>query len=259
MTYTLITGATGGLGRSFAEVFARNRHNLILTARNSAALDELKAHITKTHDVDVVVFPSDLSQSDAPQKLFDFLTQSGYTVDNLVNNAGFGDCRELVEDSDRIYKNMINVNISALSDLSHLIGKQMKDNGFGHILNVASVAAFFPGTYMATYYASKAYVLSFSQAMHEELKPYGVSVTALCIGPTSTGFEKRANLENSNMFKLFNPKSPTNVAEYAYKSMQKSKPTAYYGIQAKTLNALSHISPLCLARKATIIINKSKI
>lgn len=259
MTYTLITGATGGLGIKFAEHFARHKHNLIITARNNSELTALKSKLEENHNIDVIPFAADLSQQDAPQKIFDFINENNYTIDNLVNNAGFGDCREFVEDSSRIYKNMINVNISALSDLSSLIGKHMKDNGCGHILNVASVAAFFPGSYMAVYYASKAYVLSFSQALYEELKPYGVSVTSLCIGPTSTGFEKRANLENSNMFKLFKPKSPKKIAEYAYKAMQKSKPTAYYGIQAKLLNFLSHISPLCLARKVTILINKPKI
>lgn len=255
MTYTLITGASSGIGRELAYVFAKNSNNLIITARNEKELNSLKLELEKEYGIQVIIIVADLSRPDACGNLYEKTQQEGYIIDNLINNAGFGDCSEFVECDSEKYKNLIQVNIASLCELTRLYGKEMKQQERGRILNIASIAAFCPGPYMACYYASKSFVLSFSQAVYEELKPYGVSVTALCLGPTSTHFEQTANLEKANMFKFFKPKSPKDVALYAYKCMIKGKCTAYFSLQAKALNIISRLMPNFIARKFSKMIN----
>lgn len=253
--YTLITGASGGIGKEFAELFAKDGHNLILVARNEKKLLSVKKKLETRYGIRIVVIVLDLSKQNAAEKLHAYTAQKQYVVDHLVNNAGFGDWGEFLKADWERQNEMIQVNLLALMRLTYLYGRDMKKKKKGRILNVASVAAFCAGPYMSVYYASKAFVLSFSQAVHEELKQYGVSVTALCPGPTKTGFEAAACLKNSKMFTLLPVESAKAVAKCGYKSMQKGHPLAYSGLVTQWGNVASRIVSKRVARKFAKQIN----
>lgn len=253
--YALITGASGGIGKELAELFAKDGHNLILVARNEKKLIGVKKKLETRYGIRVVVIVLDLSKQNAAEKLHAYTTQKQYVVDHLVNNAGFGDWGEFLEADWERQNEMVQVNLFALMRLTYLYGRDMKKQRKGCILNVASVAAFCAGPYMSVYYASKAFVLSFSQAIHEEAKKYGVSVTALCPGPTKTGFETTAQLKNSKMFTLLPVESAKAVAKCGYKAMRKGQPLAYSGLVTKYGNVASCIVSKRIARKVAKQIN----
>ncbi len=253
--YTLITGASGGIGKELAELFAKDGHNLILVARNEKKLIGVKKKLETRYGIRVVVIVLDLSKQNAAEKLHAYTTQKQYVVDHLVNNAGFGDWGEFLEADWERQNEMVQVNLFALMRLTYLYGRDMKKQKKGRILNVASAAAFCAGPYMSVYYASKAFVLSFSQAIHEEAKKYGVSVTALCPGPTKTGFETTAQLKNSKMFTLLPVESAKAVAKCGYKAMRKGQPLAYSGLVTKYGNVASCIVSKRIARKVAKQIN----
>ncbi len=190
---TLITGASSGIGAELAHVFAEHGHELVLTARREAELEALAGAIAAAGHARPLVLPLDLVQRDAVARLAAALTASGVEPDNVVNNAGFG----LAGDAAAIDRDdqlaMIDLNMRALTELSLAFADSLVRHR-GGLLNVASIAGFLPGPGMAVYYASKAYVLSFSEALHQELKARGVRVTALCPGPVATGFQARAGL-----------------------------------------------------------------
>ena len=219
VTYTLITGASGGIGYEFARVFAKENHNLILVARNIDKLEHIKKELELKYKIIVKVFSIDLSERDAANELYNKVNNSRLNVDNLVNNAGVGDWAGFLDSNwDRQY-DMVQLNITSLMQVTYLFGNDMKENGAGHILNLSSVAAFSAGPYMSNYYASKGYILSFSQSIAEELKDTNVKVTAYCPGPTSTGFEKEAGMKESKMFTFIKPAKAKSVAEYGYKKI----------------------------------------
>jgi hypothetical protein len=198
-------------------------------------------NVLKLQGVDIVVIPADLSDEIQRKKCMD--TLATYKIDILFNNAGFGDFGDFVEADWSKLNMLLQLNIVALTEFAYVVGGQMRQNTFGHIVNVASVAAFFPGPKMATYYASKAYVLSLSQALAHELKPYGVSVTALCPGPTASGFQKAANLEKSNLFKDITLPTSASVAAFAYKKMMRGTVVAIPGASNKIQVQLPRIFP----------------
>ncbi len=195
----LITGASSGIGYEFAKVFASNGFNLILAARGKDALDNIAAELSAKHGITALVFAKDLSLPDAPDDLYNDLQKQGITVDILVNNAGFATYGYFTDIPLDKELQLLQLNIVALTHLTKLFLPGMKTRGYGKILNLASTAAFQPGPLMAVYYASKAYVLSFSEAISEELHGTGVSVTAFCPGPTELGFQKRAAMEESKL------------------------------------------------------------
>ena len=254
-TYALITGASSGIGRELAEVFARDRHNLILVARSEEKLEKLAAALQKKYGIDAAAMPADLSVPDAAERLHEKTKERGYEVDNLVNSAGFGDWGGFLDSDWKRQSDMVQVNITALMQMTGLYGKDMRKRGFGHILNLSSVAAFCAGPYMSVYYASKGYVLSFSQAVAEELAGTGVTVTALCPGPTSTGFESAAQMKNSKMFTSLHTATAKEVAEYGYRAMQKGKVTAFHGRVTKAVNIGSRLFSRKAVRKAALWIN----
>ena len=196
----LITGATGGLGREFAMLAAADGCDLVLIARSESALADLGAEIGKKFPVRCYILPCDLSYPGAAQYVFGFVREEGIRVDILINNAGFGDFGPVAESDLARLEQMMQVNMAALVGLTRLLLPSMLAHGYGRILNVASLAAFQPGPLMAVYYASKAFVLSFSEALAFECRGTGVTVTALCPGPTRTGFEKNARAEQSGLF-----------------------------------------------------------
>ncbi len=200
MTTTLITGASAGLGEGFARSFAADGHDLILTARRADRLEALATELRETHGVAVHVFAADLGDPAAPDALLAAIAAAGLSIDTLVNNAGFGARGGVAELDGARQLRMIDLNCRALVALSQGVLPQMIARRSGGILNIASVAAFQPGPWMAVYYASKAFVLSFSEALHEEVKDKGVRVAALCPGPTRTEFADIAGIGDTPLF-----------------------------------------------------------
>lgn len=254
--YTLITGASGGIGWELARQFAAGGHPLILVARSESRLLEKQALLQEEFHVDVQVLPQDLTQPNAAQAVFDATASHGWTVDILVNNAGFGDFVSFADADWQHQADMVTLNVTALMQLTHCFARSMREQGGGRILNVASLAAVAPGPYMATYYATKAFVLSFSEAMSEELAEYGITVTALCPGPTESNFETAANLKSGgNLFSALPVESAEKVARRGYKATMKGRVVKYCGITVCVMSFLSRLTPRWLNRKATKRIN----
>ncbi len=245
----LITGASAGIGLEFAKIFAKEKYDLVITARNETKLNELANEIKNNHNVNVKVIAKDLSKQNAGEEIFDILKNESIVTDVLINNAGFGvfDNYWNVELQDE--KNMLQVNIMALAELTNLFAKDMVNRGGGKILNVASTAAFQPGPTMAGYYASKAFVLSYSQAVDFELRKKGVQVSTLCPGPTITEFQIRANMEDLNLFKKGFTMSAEEVAQIGYNGLMKGKPVIIAGAMNKISAMSSKISPSKVSMK----------
>ncbi|GGO35937.1 SDR family NAD(P)-dependent oxidoreductase [Deinococcus humi] len=201
----LITGASGGIGESLARQLAARKINVILVARTVSKLEALASELRSTSGVQATVFAQDLTAQDAAQRIETHVQELGLTVDFLVNNAGFASYGEFHTLPRQHELDMIQVNITALTELTHRFLPGMVERRRGRVLNVASTAAFLPGPLMAVYYASKAYVLSFSEALNEELRDSGVHVTALCPGPVETGFQNRAQMQDSRLIAGSNP------------------------------------------------------
>ncbi len=200
MATALITGASAGLGTHFALALAREKYDLILVARREDRLQQLAQLVRKKHGVNAHVMAADLAKKNAVGKLVEGVSRQGLGVDLLINNAGFGARGAFAEMDRAMQARMIDLNCRALVDLCHGFLPDMLANRSGAILNVASTAAFQPGPWMAVYYASKAFVLSFSEALHEEVKGQGVSVSALCPGPVHTEFGGLAGMDDIAMF-----------------------------------------------------------
>lgn len=224
----LITGASGGIGYELAKLFARDSYNLVLVARSTDKLAQLAAELEKAYQIRASVVAADLSQPGGPDQVFAATQKAGIEVDVLVNNAGFGQFGFYVETDLQEELQQIQLNIVSLTHLTKLYIRPMIERRHGRILNVASTAAFQPGPLMAVYYATKAYVLSFSAALSNELRGTGVTVTCLCPGPTTTEFHKRAAMDLSNMMKAPFMDAKT-VAEIGYRAMLKGKPTVIAG------------------------------
>lgn len=225
----LITGASGGIGYELAEIFAREGYDLVLVARSADKLAAAKNDLEARYPISVEVLIKDLSLKNAPEEIYQALADSSEHIDILVNNAGVGDFGAFAQsDLDR-QDNMIQINIMALMHLTRLFLAPMLEKGAGKILNVASTAAFQPGPMMSVYYATKAFVLSFSEALAKELEGSGVTVTTLCPGPTETGFVAAASLENSKLFQNMKVATAEEVAACGYKALMKGKPVAVQG------------------------------
>ncbi|ULH17155.1 SDR family oxidoreductase (plasmid) [Deinococcus sp. KNUC1210] len=201
----LITGASGGIGESFARLLAARRIDLVLVARTASKLEALAQELSAAHGVQAVVIAQDLTHPDAAQNIETRVQQLGLNIDFLINNAGFASYGEFRTLPLRHELDMIQVNIAALTELTHRFLPGMVERRRGRVVNVASTAAFLPGPLMAVYYASKAYVLSFSEALNEEVRGSGVNVTALCPGPVATGFQDRAQMQDSKLLDAGNP------------------------------------------------------
>jgi short-subunit dehydrogenase len=226
----LITGASGGIGYEFAKLFAKDHYNLVLVARSGEKLNQLANELQTQHGIRVTVAPIDLAEPAAPKFLFDQLRRERVDVDILVNNAGFGVFGEFSQMPEAEILDQIQLNITALTRLTKLFLAPMIERGAGRIMNVASTAAFQPGPLMAVYYASKAYVLSFSEALANELRPSGVTVCCFCPGATNTGFAKRAGLEGSRLFKQVGAMNVAAVASDGYRGMMAGRTLVISGM-----------------------------
>jgi uncharacterized protein len=196
----LITGASGGIGEEFARKFAQNGYNVILVARNEDKLKALKQELENTTSSTVYILKADLSVQDEVTRIYQLLQSEQMEVDILINNAGFGLFGEFTDTDLSQELNMIDLNIKTVTHLTKIFLSDMVKRNSGKIMNVASTAAFQPGPLMAVYYATKAYVLSFSEALANELQGTNVNVSVLCPGATETGFSNRARLQESKLF-----------------------------------------------------------
>ena len=238
----LITGASSGIGLDLARIFAAKKFDLLLTARTEAKLRELARELERQHKIEAHVIVSDLALPDGPHRIFSEIVRLGLPIDNLVNNAGFGAYGEFKDIRLQEELDMIQVNVASLTHLTNLALPQMVKRERGRIMNVASTAAFQPGPLMAVYYATKAYVLSFSEALANEVRPYGVTVTCLCPGATSTGFAARADMEKSRLFKM--PKMTSRaVAMAGYKGMMRGRTLVVPGLLNKVMAQSVRVSP----------------
>ncbi|SHO44390.1 SDR family NAD(P)-dependent oxidoreductase [Anaerocolumna xylanovorans] len=237
----LITGASKGIGRELAILFAKQGYDLVLIARSKELLVGLSKKLDKQYGVAVTVIEKDLTNLEAPEEIWEEL--KGREVDVLVNNAGFGDYKEFAHSEWEKQYFMIQLNITALMHMTRLFLPAMVERGEGKILNLASTAAFLPGPNMSVYYATKAAVLSFSQAVSREVRKSNVTVTALCPGPTSTNFENAAGLVNSKLFHSLKVTSARKVAVYGYKALMRGKTVAVEGLSNKLLVLGAKLAP----------------
>lgn len=243
--FALITGATAGIGYELAKLFAADHFNLALVARNEARLKNVANELQKTHKIEVIVIAKDLSDSAAPREIFDALRTTPVSV--LVNNAGFGSQGAFAEEKLELSLNMMHVNTDSLVQLTHYFLEPMLKRQQGRILNVASTAAFQPGPFTNIYYATKAFVLSFSVALAEELSGTGVTVTSLCPGFTRTEFHERAGFKRSSRW--LQMMSAADVARIGYEGLMNGKRIVIPGMMNKLTAAVSRrLSPIFTAR-----------
>jgi short-subunit dehydrogenase len=229
----LITGASGGIGYDLAQSFAQDGYDLVLVARNEAKLRQIKTEWEECYKIQIQVLAKDLMLAAVPQEIFETLCFKNISIDVLVNDAGFGWKGNFAEMNSADIMEMIQVNITALTLLTRLFLPEMLKRKSGKILNVASTAAFQPGPEMAMYYASKAFVLSFSEALSEEVRGTGVSVTTLCPGPTNTNFQQRAKMANTQLFRKMSVMDSKTVAAIGYRGLMKGKRVIIPGIVNK--------------------------
>lgn len=242
----LLTGASSGIGLELSRIFAQNQYDLILVARSVQKLESLAAELKEKHQINVTVIPTDLSQPAAAQTLFDIVQDKNLQVDILVNNAGYGIQADYHEADLPDQIGMMQLNIVTLSVLTRLFLPQMVARKSGKILNVGSTGSFAPVPSMAVYGASKAYVLSFSQAIAEELRSSGVTVTALCPGMTITGFQERSGVGDAFLTRIATM-SAVDVANIAYKALMRGKRIIIPGFFNKVLIFLTGLTPRRLA------------
>lgn len=249
--WALVTGASGGIGYELSRQFARHGFNVILVARNAARLAEVAQELEKQHQVGTLVLPEDLSHPAAAREIYSNVRKRDISVEVLINNAGFGDLGRFGEAEWEVQRQMLQVNVTTLVELTRLFLPEMVCRKSGRILNIGSTGSFTPVPFMAIYGASKAFVLSFSEALSAELEGTGVTVTALCPGVTATHFARRAKTENTVLVRL-NQMTAEDVARTGYLAAMKGKPRVVPGWFNKLLIGSLRFSH----RTATLKLNK---
>ncbi|HEV3092344.1 MAG TPA: SDR family oxidoreductase [Candidatus Cybelea sp.] len=238
MSIAIVTGASGGFGLEFSKLLAADQHDLVLIARSTDKLETIAAELRERHGVRVVVLTADLSEPGAAATVFAQVPR----CDILINNAGFATNGRFEEIPQERVRDEISLDVLALTELTRLYLPGMRERGAGRILNVASTAGFLPGPFMAVYYACKAYVISFSQALAEELRGTGVTVTCLAPGASATGFAERAGTKNTLLFKLPQGSAPA-VARAGYLGMMRGRDLVVPGPSNKLVQYASRFSP----------------
>ncbi len=239
----LITGASSGIGLEMAKIFANENIDLVITARREERLQDLKSELEETQSIQVYIFVSDLSDRDAPSQLYNFCKENNLQIDYLINNAGIGDYGFFWESNWDKTETMLDLNIKSLTHLTRLFLPDMIERNSGRVMNVASTASFQPGPLMSVYYASKHYVLAFSEALANELSDHGITVTVLCPGPTKSEFQENANMLKSKLMDRLPMPDSREVAEYGYKSMMNGKRVAVHGVTNKIMSKLVVLFP----------------
>ena len=244
----LITGASSGIGLELAKLFARDHYQLVLVARSREALEKLATDLKTNFGASAMIVVVDLSLPQAVEEVASFIDQKHIAIDVLVNNAGFGDFGYFKDTDWAKEEQMMRLNMIALTHLTKIFVRKMVARGQGKILNVASAAGFLPGPLMAVYYATKAYVLHFSEAVANELKGTGVSMTILCPGPTASGFQQMAGLEESGMVRGKKLPTSASVAKSGYRALQKGRTIVITGLKNKCMIELLRITPRFFVR-----------
>jgi short-subunit dehydrogenase len=252
----LVTGASVGIGRDLAELFARDGHDLVLVSRNEGQLNTLAGKLRADFGVEARVIPKDLSLPGAAQEIFDQVEAAGVSVEFLVNNAGFGSVGPFAQSDVMTQVGMVQVNIAALVHLTRLFLPPMIKGGSGRIMNLGSIAGFMPGPGMAVYYATKAFVLSFSEALATELKGTSVTVTAVFPGPTATEFGKRAGMTSTKLFAT--SMDSMSVARIAYLATMRGRRAVATGWTNKILASLPRFFPRRFAAAITAKLNRNR-
>lgn len=242
----LITGASSGIGYELSKNFARNAYNLVLVSRTKEQLDAISKELENEYAIQTKVIPKDLSKPDAPQELYDEIVADGIEIAVLVNNAGVGLNGKFVDISAEKQLELIQLNITSLTMLCKFFGADMVKKRSGRILNVASTAAFQAGPIMSTYYASKSYVLLFSEGINNEFAQDGVDVSVLCPGPTNTGFGDRAEMKDTKILNVPWMMNAAEVAEIGYAGLMNRKKLIIPGFMNKTLAFSSRLMPRSL-------------
>jgi uncharacterized protein len=245
--YTLITGGSEGIGFELAKLFAADKNNLIIAARNKYKLEDIKNSLEKEYGIIVEIIECDLSVDKACEKIIEFVEEKNFIVDNLINNAGIGSFGFFHESENGFEEKLINVNITALTVLTRYFIKDMVSRRDGGILNVASTAAFIGGPKMAIYYSSKAYVLSLTEALHDEVKNWGVRVSCLCPGPVKTAFQEKSGIKKSEESKKYLMDASV-VAKEAYLKFFRGKAIIIPGYKNKLLIFGNKLIPRALGR-----------
>ncbi|MDD9266178.1 SDR family NAD(P)-dependent oxidoreductase [Paenibacillus sp. GCM10023248] len=245
----LITGASGGIGKELADRFAKDGYDLVLVARSEDKLVELAREYREKYHVQTTYIAKNVALPGVAEEIYRELKEKGITVDFLVNNAGFGLYGEFLETQLEQEMNMIDINIKALTVMTKVFLPDMVKRHQGGVLNVASLVAFFPGPLMAVYYATKAYVLSFTEALENELRGTGVTVSALCPGPTATGFVDRAGLTTSKLFRN-GVMEVGQVADIGYREFLRGKTLIITGGRNKFMAFLPQLLPRKLMTNA---------
>lgn len=255
----LVTGASTGIGKDIAFEFASRNYHVILVARSKDLLDQIKLNWTQKYGALIDTLDIDLTQADAGKKIFNFINEKNLTIDVLINNAGVGLAGEFSASNLTDNLKMVDLNIRSLVELTGLFLPGMMNKNNGAILNVASIAGFLPGPRMSVYYASKAFVLSFTEALHAELKNTDIHVSALCPGPTETEFFKRDQSLKSLIMKngLMMMDSKT-VAKLAYKGLQTNKRIVIPGVLNKLLAIFSRLLPKSIILKISSLFTKNR-
>ncbi|MDQ2818270.1 MAG: SDR family oxidoreductase [Candidatus Eremiobacteraeota bacterium] len=244
----LITGGSSGIGKELASLFAADGYGLVLTARGGDALEAAADRIRRRFGVAVLTIAADLANQATPQAIYERICVERIEVGALVNDAGFATYGAFSQTDLKTELEMIEVNVSAVVHLTKLFLPGMRRRAAGKILNVASTAAFFPGPLMAVYYASKAFVLSFSRALAEELRGSGITVTALCPGPTTSGFQRRAGMEDSKLLRGRVMDAPT-VAQAGYRGLMRGKGLVVPGARYRLLALAARLAPTRLTTR----------
>ncbi|MBP5971947.1 SDR family oxidoreductase [Brasilonema sp. CT11] len=255
----LITGAASGIGYELAHLFARDSYNLVLVDKNGQKLSEIAEEFPKKFGIYVIKIVKDLSIPTAPEEIFTDLQQASIKVDVLVNNAGFGSYGLFYETNLAAEMEMLQVNLVSLTYLTKLFLKDMVNQGNGKILNVASTAAFQPGPLMAVYSATKTYILFFSEALANELKDTGVTVTVLCPGPTESAFHKITGMADSELLKNKKMMSAESVAKIGYAGLLAKATVVIPGVKNKILAELVRFTPRKLVTEVVRSMHEGKI
>jgi len=251
----LVTGASSGIGLELAKIFAENNYDIVLVARNFDQLTTVAHELENTYHIKTFIIPKDLSDQNSGQQLYNEVKNLNLQIDVLVNNAGFATHGNFSDTDLDTEVEEINVNVMALTVLTKLYVREMKSRNSGKILNLASIVSFLPGPYMAVYYATKAYVLSLTEALTNELKGTNVTITALCPGVTNTNFFNRANMTQNKVIAR-GAMSPTTVARVGYKALMKGKIYVLPGLQNKLLIFFSRFAPVWFLLNFTRSIQK---
>lgn len=237
----VVTGASSGIGLEFVTLLAEEGYDLVLAARSRSEMERIGVEMQRRHGIRVRIVPGDLSDPANVDRIIEAI--QGQPVDVLINSAGFGSYGVFEQIDWDLEYDMILLNVAAVTQLCKRLLPAMVHRRYGRVLNVASMAAFLPGgPYMAVYYATKAYVLSFSQALSSELADTGVTITALCPGPTASGFSRASGAEHSKVFSRPLP-SAASVASFGYQAMKEGKTIAIPGWQNKLIALLTPILP----------------